>query len=82
MACSATEAAGPSPAPSTIRQIISVVTLTVLSIGNCASAQISASTSSTQRVAMRLTRKPTAMAEIENSRKKDEPSRPNCSGVS
>ena len=56
--------------------------LTVPTIGNCASAQITASTSSTQRVATRLTMKPTTMAEIENRKKNEEPSRPNCSGSS
>src|SRR5262249_2135321 len=64
------------------RQIKSVVKLTVPTIGNCASAQITASTSSTQRVATLLTMKPTTMAEMENSKKKDEPSKPNCSGSS
>src|SRR5882724_9865854 len=82
MACAATEAAGPSPAPRMTRQIRSVVKLTVPTIGNCASAQITASTNSTHRVAMRLTMKPTTIAEIENRKKKEEPSRPNCSGSS
>ena len=31
---------------------------------------------------MRLTMKPTTMAEIENRKKNEEPSRPNCSGSS
>src|ERR1700731_2972419 len=64
------------------RQISSVEKLTVPTIGNCASAHISASASSTQRVATRLTMKPTTMAEIENRKKNEEPSRPNCSGWS
>ena len=51
-------------------------------IGNCASAQITASTSSTQRVGTRLTMKPTTIAEIENRRKNEEPSRPNSFGSS
>jgi hypothetical protein len=51
-------------------------------MGNWASAHMTASTSSTQRVAMRLTRNPTAMAAIENRKKNAEPSRPNCSGSS
>ena len=62
------------------RQISSVVKLTVPSIGNCASDQITAMTSRTQRVSTRLTMKPTMMAEIENRKKNEEPSRPNCSG--
>ena len=65
-----------------MRQISSVVKLTVPTIGNCASAHTSASASSTQRVSMRLTMKPTTMAEIENRKKNEEPSRPNCSGSS
>ena len=64
------------------RQIKSVLKLTVPTIGNCASAHITASASSTQRVAMRLTMKPTTIAEIENRKKNEEPSRPNCSGSS
>src|SRR5262249_9160770 len=35
-----------------------------------------------QRVATRLTMKPTTMAAIENRRKNDEPSRPNCEASS
>ncbi len=65
-----------------MRQIRSVVKLTVPTIGNCASAQITARVSSTQRVATLLTMKPTTMAEIENRKKNEEPSRPNCSGSS
>ena len=56
--------------------------LTVPTIGNCATDQITAITSSTQRVSMRLTMKPTTMAEIENRKKNEEPSKPNCSGES
>jgi len=82
MAWAATEKAGPSPAPSTMRQIKSVVKETVPTIGNCASAQITAITSRTQRVGTLLTTKPTTMAEIENRKKKEEPSRPNCSALS
>ncbi|MGY4380684.1 hypothetical protein ACVWZ3_008323 [Bradyrhizobium sp. i1.3.6] len=82
MAWAATEKAGPSPAPSTMRQIRSVVNETVPTIGNCASAQITASVSSTQRVGTLLTMKPTTMAEIENRKKNEEPSRPNCSASS
>src|SRR6516164_4690960 len=65
-----------------MRQTRSVVNPIVPTIGNCASAQIKASTRSTQRVGTRLTMKPTTMAEMENRKKKDEPSRPNCSGSS
>src|SRR3954471_6569967 len=65
-----------------MRQIMSVVKETVPTIGNCVSAQITASVSSTQRVGTLLTMKPTTMAEIENRKKKLEPSRPNCSGSS
>src|SRR3954454_9574786 len=65
-----------------MRQINNVVKLTVPTIGNCASAQTVASTSSTQRVGTRLTMKPTTTAAIENRKKNDEPSRPNCSGSS
>ena len=65
-----------------MRQISSVVKLTVPTIGNCASAQTTASASSTQRVATRLTMKPTTIAEMENRKKNEEPSRPNCSGSS
>jgi hypothetical protein len=82
MACVATDAAGPSPAPSTMRQIRSVVKLTAPTIGNCARAQITASVRSTQRVDTLLTMKPTTTAAIENRKKKDDPSRPNCSGSS
>ena len=56
--------------------------LTVPTIGNCANDQITAIASSTQRVSMRLTMKPTTMAEIENRKKNEEPSKPNCSGES
>src|SRR5205085_1459510 len=65
-----------------MRQISSVVKLTVPTIGNCATDQITAITSSTQRVGTLLTTKPTTMAEIENSRKNEEPSVPNCSASS
>src|SRR5215212_416440 len=65
-----------------MRQISSVVKLTVPTIGNCAIDQITAIASSTQRVATLLTMNPTTMAEIENSRKNEDPSRPNCSGES
>ena len=65
MACKATAAAGPSPAPRITRQINNVVKPTVPTIGNCAIAQIAASTSRTQRVSTRLAMKPTTMAEIE-----------------
>src|SRR5436190_1029578 len=65
-----------------MRQITSVVKLTVPTIGNCATDQITAIASSTQRVSMRLTMKPTTMAEIENRTKNEEPSKPNCSGES
>src|ERR1700759_5599675 len=82
MACAATENAGPSPAPRMMRQIRSVVKLTVPTIGNCANDQITAIASSTQRVATRLTMKPTTMAEIENRKKNEEPSRPNSFGSS
>ena len=64
------------------RQINSVVKLTVPTIGNCASDHTIAITSSTQRVATLLTMKPTMMAEIENRKKNEEPSWPNCSGSS
>src|SRR4051812_36573388 len=77
----ATEAAGPSPAPRMMRQTSSVLKPTVPTIGNCASAQITASTSSTQRVATLLTMKPTTTAAVENSRKNDDPNRPNCSAL-
>ena len=82
MACAATAKAGPSPAPRMIRHIMSVVSPTVPIIGNCASAQITASTSSTQRVCTRLTMNPTTIAAIENRRKKEEPSSPNSFGSS
>src|SRR4051794_40074571 len=65
-----------------IRQINNVVKLTVPTIGNCATDQITAIASSTHRVGTLLTTKPTTMAEIENSRKNEEPSCPNCSGSS
>jgi len=65
-----------------MRQINRVVNETVPTIGNCASAQITASASSTQRVGTLLTMKPTTMAAIENRKKNEEPSRPNCSGLS
>ena len=62
------------------RQISSVVKLTVPTIGNCATDQITAIASNTQRAATRLTMKPTTMAEIENKKKNEEPRNPNCSG--
>src|SRR3954452_13666598 len=65
-----------------MRQITSVVKPIVPTIGNCATDQISAIASSTVRVSMRLTMKPTTMAEIENRKKNEEPRKPNCSGVS
>ena len=65
-----------------IRQITSVVKLTVPTIGNWATDQTTAITSSTQRVSTRLTMKPTTMAEVENSRKNEDPRNPNCSGLS
>src|SRR4051812_44516729 len=65
-----------------MRQISSVVKLTSPTIGNCVTDQITAITSSTQRVGTLLTMKPTTMAEIENRKKKAEPSRPNCSASS
>ncbi len=65
-----------------IRQITRVVKLTLPTIGNCASDQITAITNSTQRVATRLTMKPTTMAEIENRKKNEAPRKPNCSGSS
>ncbi|MGY4457056.1 hypothetical protein ACVWYI_001016 [Bradyrhizobium sp. LB13.1] len=63
-----------------MRQIKNVVNETVPTIGNCASAQTTASASNTQRVGTLLTMKPTTMAEIENRKKNEEPSKPNCSG--
>ena len=65
-----------------MRQITSVVKLTVPTIGNWATDQITAIASSTQRVSTRLTMKPTAMAETENRKKNEEPRNPNCSGLS
>src|SRR3954463_10874925 len=65
-----------------MRQITSVVKLTVPTIGNCATDQITAIASSTQRVSTRLAMKPTTMAEIANRRKNEEPRKPNCSGES
>jgi hypothetical protein len=62
-----------------MRQIRSVVKLTVPTIGNCANDQITAIASRTQRVSMRLTMKPTMMADRKQE-KNEEPSRPNCSG--
>src|SRR3954454_16211908 len=82
MACTATEKPGPSPAPRMMRQISSVVKLTEPTIGNCASAHTTASACSTQRVSIRLTMKPTTMAAVENRKKNEEPSSPNCSGWS
>src|SRR5256885_7933236 len=65
-----------------MRQTSSMAKETSPTIGNCATDQITAIASSTQRVSMRLTMKPTTMAEIENRTKNEEPSRPNCSGDS
>jgi hypothetical protein len=65
-----------------MRQITSVVKPTVPTIGNCDIDQITAITSSTQRVSTRLTMKPTTIAEIENKKKNEEPRKPNCSGES
>ena len=65
-----------------MRQITSVAKLTVPTIGNCATDQITAIASSTQRVSTRLTMKPTTIAEIENRKKNEEPRKPNCSGES
>ena len=50
MACVAVGAAGPSPAPSRMRQAISTSRLTVPSIGNCATDQTIAMTRSVWRV--------------------------------
>ena len=61
-----------------MRQISSVLNPIVPTIGNCASAQIAANTSRTQRVSTRLTMNPTTMAAIENRKKNEEPSSPNC----
>jgi hypothetical protein len=82
MACTATAKAGPSPAPRITRQIRSVVKPTLPTMGNCTSAQMAAKTNSTQRVATRLAMKPTTMADNEKRKKNDDPSRPNCFGVS
>src|SRR3954467_381278 len=65
-----------------MRQITSMAKLISPTIGNCASDQITAITSNTQRVSTRLTMKPTTMAEIENRKKNEEPRKPNCSGSS
>src|SRR5262245_47609552 len=65
-----------------MQQITRAVKLTVPIIGNCASDHMTAITSRTQRVATRLTMKPTTMAEIENRKKNEDPRKPNCSGVS
>ena len=65
-----------------MRQTSSVAKETSPTIGNCATDQITAIASSTQRVETVLTMKPTMMAEIENSRKNEEPSWPNCSASS
>src|SRR5437762_5309598 len=65
-----------------MRQIRIVVKPTVPTIGNCATDQITAIASSTQRVSTRLAMKPTTMPEIENRMKNEEPRKPNCSGES
>ena len=54
---------------------------TVPSIGNWTSDQISPMTNNTHFDCTRLTMKPVTTAEIENSRKKLDPTRPNCFGV-
>ncbi len=82
MAWVATGAAGPSPAPRTMRQAINISRLTVPSIGNCTSDQMIAMTSSVCWVFTRLVMKPTTMAERANRKKNDEPISPNCSGES
>jgi len=82
MECRATGAAGPSPAPRMIRQAISISSVTVPSMGNCTTDQMIAMTRSVWRVWTRLVMKPTTMPEIANRKKNDEPSRPNCSGLS
>jgi len=61
---------------------MSVVKPTAATIGNWTSAQIRASTSTTQRAGTRLTMKPTTTAEIENRKKNAEPRKPNSFGES
>ena len=80
-AWTATEKAGPSPAPRMMRQATSVVNPTVPIIGNWTIAHTSASPSSTQRVAMRLMMKPKTTAESENRKKNADPRKPNSLGV-
>ena len=82
MECRATGAAGPSPAPRMMRQAISISSVTVPSMGNCTSDQMIAMTRSVWWVWTRLVMKPTTTPEIANRKKNDEPSRPNCSGLS
>ena len=65
-----------------IRQAISISSVTVPSMGNCTTDQMIAMTRSVWRVWTRLVMKPTTTPEIANRKKNDEPSRPNCSGLS
>src|ERR1700745_3857002 len=76
-----TEKAGPSPAPRRIRQTTSVASPTGKSIGNCTSDQERASPRISQRADTRFARNPTTTAEIENRKKKLDPSKPNSLGV-
>ena len=64
-----------------MRQAISISIPTVPNMGNWTSAQTSPMISSTNFERTRLTMKPVTTAEIENSRKKLDPTRPNCFGV-
>jgi len=65
-----------------MRQASRVANPTAPAIGNCTSAQESASVRITKRAATRLATKPTKMAERQNRKKKLDPTSSNCFGVS
>jgi hypothetical protein len=78
----ATGPAGPSPAPSRMRQTSSVWNVALIMIGNCTSDQMIAMPNSMWRVWTRLARKPPTTPATANRKKNEEPSNPNWSGVS
>jgi hypothetical protein len=64
-----------------IRQAITVVNPTAPIIGSWVAAQTTAIASSSHRVCTRLAINPPIIAEIENRKKKLDPTSPNCRGV-
>lgn len=79
--CMATGADGPSASPSSTRAITMITSDEVAAIGTWTTDQAMAMTSISQRVWIRLARKPPATPPTANSQKTLPATPPNCTGV-